>query len=148
MQLLAIRPNQVLDPTLLTAPELDSVLTATLAMYEQRGYREPWIGYLAVRSGQIIGTCGFAGQPKDHEAEIAYFCFPAFQGLGLATEMARLLIETHRQAAAAASCRVIAHTLPEVSASTRILAKLGFSCLGAITHPEDGTVWKWALLES
>jgi [ribosomal protein S5]-alanine N-acetyltransferase len=39
--------------------------------------------------------------------------------------------------------RLIAHSLTEENASTRILRKLGFQFIGAIEHPEDGRIWKW-----
>ena len=38
---------------------------------------------------------------------------------------------------------VIAHTLPEANASTRVLTKCGFKHLGEVTDPEDGQVWRW-----
>ena len=40
---------------------------------------------------------------------------------------------------------VFAQTLPEESASTSILRKLGFRLLGRVEHPEDGPVWEWEL---
>lgn len=144
MHLLAIRLNQLPDLKQPAAPEIDDVLTSTQALYQERGYQEPWICYLGIEQDQVIGTCGFTGPPKSDEVEIAYFCFPAFQGRGLATLMATALVLIHR-AAAPRDCRLIAYTLPEPGASTRILGKLGFVCLGDIIHPEDGRIWKWRL---
>jgi hypothetical protein len=40
---------------------------------------------------------------------------------------------------------IVAHTLPQAGASTSILKRLGFECLGELQHPEDGPVWKWRL---
>lgn len=143
-----LRPILSPTPTFdLSDPEgvLAGVVRDTLALYEARGFVLPWIGYVAVDGGQAIGTCGFAGPPHGGEVEIAYYCFPAYQGRGLATKMARLLIETHQAAAEAERCRFIAHTLPDPNASSRILGKLGFVCLGDIIHPEDGRIWKWQL---
>ena len=39
--------------------------------------------------------------------------------------------------------RVRAHTLPQPSASTRVLTKCGFRHIGAVIDPEDGLVWRW-----
>jgi RimJ/RimL family protein N-acetyltransferase len=64
-----------------------------------------------------------------------------FEGQGYGTKMAEKLI-----AIAAASpevCRVIAHTLPERNASTRILEKVGMKLVGEVNDPEDGRVWRW-----
>ena len=38
-----------------------------------------------------------------------------------------------------------AHTLPERSASSRVLEKNGFARIGAGEDPEDGMVWRWEL---
>lgn len=114
---------------------------ATRDLYARRGYTPPWVGYLAEQDGVYVGGCGFAGPPIEGEAEIAYFTFPGNEGQGIASRMGaelirvtRLVDQTHV---------LIAHTLPVEGASTRILKKLGFTCIGVIEHPEDGTVWKW-----
>ncbi|PYP29662.1 MAG: hypothetical protein DMD49_12730 [Gemmatimonadetes bacterium] len=39
--------------------------------------------------------------------------------------------------------RVCAHTLPAHGASTRVLAKCGFTFVGDVVDPEDGRVWRW-----
>ena len=38
---------------------------------------------------------------------------------------------------------IIAHTLPEKSASTRVLEKNGRRFTGEVLDPEDGRVWRW-----
>lgn len=124
------------------AVDLGPVLSATLDLYQRRGYQPPWIGYVALEGQQIVGTCGFAAPPQGGEAEIAYYTFPSHEGRGVATRMAQALIERVRPHAG--GIRLIAHTLPAEGASTTILRKLGFEFLGAIEHPEDGIVWKWA----
>jgi ribosomal-protein-alanine N-acetyltransferase len=100
------------------------------------------LGYLVVEgeSQQLAGTCSFKGPPAEGAVEIAYFTFPGFEGRGIATAMAQFLLE---QAGAMPGVeRVIAHTLPESSASTRILEKVGMARAGSAE--EDGvTVWRW-----
>jgi RimJ/RimL family protein N-acetyltransferase len=122
------------------APE---VLRATAALYESVGFAEPWIGYLAVADGGPIGTCGFKSPPRQGRVEIAYFTFPTFEGRGFATAMASELIAV--AARQDPSVQVAAQTLPERSASHRILEKLGFRHVATLDHPEDGTVWEWQL---
>jgi RimJ/RimL family protein N-acetyltransferase len=105
-----------------------------------------WFGYLAIDNGtkQIVGTCAFKGAPtKEKTVEIAYFTFPEFEGKGYATAMASMLIHTARTSPEVGS--VIAHTLPESNASTRILQKIGMKFMGEVTDPEDGRVWRWSL---
>jgi RimJ/RimL family protein N-acetyltransferase len=38
---------------------------------------------------------------------------------------------------------LIAHTLPESTASQRVLAKCGFHRAGEVVDPEDGLVWRF-----
>jgi [ribosomal protein S5]-alanine N-acetyltransferase len=105
----------------------------------------PWGGYLAVdkESSLVVGTCAFKTGPRDDGSiEIAYFTFPAFEGRGFATVMARELLKIARDWPQVRS--VIAHTLPERNASTRVLEKVGMHCVGEVIDPEDGRVWRWA----
>lgn len=145
MQLVPIEETGTALSSVLAAGSVAAeVVAATVALYSRRGYEPPWIGYLAVEDAEFIGGCGFAGPAKCGEAEIAYFTFPGHEGRGVATEMARELLRISRSAAAQASVRFIAHTLPKEGASTTVLRRLGFSLEGAVMHPEDGTVWKWS----
>lgn len=110
------------------------------------GARPPWCGYLAVddATGMFVGTCGFKGAPnQDGMVEIAYFTFPDGERRGYATEMARSLTEI--AARSGDVIKVIAHTLPEHGASTRVLEKVGMIYLGEVSDPEDGRVWRWEL---
>ncbi len=118
------------------------VVQSMIDLYSRRGFVPPWIGYLAIKDGVCVGTCGFTSPPKDGEVEIAYFTLPDFEGHGVATSMATELIRSTRSDAGSSIC-YIAHTLPQMGASTTILRKLGFVLQGEILHPEDGVVWKW-----
>ncbi|MBL8523355.1 MAG: GNAT family N-acetyltransferase [Betaproteobacteria bacterium] len=113
----------------------------TLDLYTRKNFEPPWIGYLAEVDGVCVGSCGFAGPPVNGEAEIAYYTFPGNEGKGIASAMAAELIRVTRLADQRHV--LIAHTLPAEGPSTSILRKLGFECLGVITHPEDGQIWKW-----
>lgn len=116
------------------------MVQAMQALYQRKGFVLPWVGYLARERGQFVGSCAFAAPAAAGEAEIAYVTFSGFEGTGVATRMAQALMALARKCS---DERFIAHTLPEESPSTSILRKLGFVCLGAIQHPEDGPVWKW-----
>jgi sulfur-carrier protein len=73
--------------------------------------------------------------------EVAYAIVPVWQGKGCATAALGKLIAF---ASADDQVRVLrAHTLPENNASTRVLAKNGFTKLGEVVDPEDGRVWRW-----
>jgi len=114
------------------------------AFRQRTGAPARWGGYLAAdpEGRLVVGTCGFKGAPDAAGAvEIAYFTFPPYEGRGYATAMAAALCRT--AAASGEVRRVLAHTLPRDSASTRVLTKLGFSRSGTVQDPEDGPVWRW-----
>jgi ribosomal-protein-alanine N-acetyltransferase len=92
--------------------------------------------------GLVIGGCGYKGPPDaDGIVEIAYGIAPNFQSRGYATEAAMALIDF---AATSGRVRIVrAHTLPEANASTRVLTKCGLKCLGEVSDPDDGIVWRW-----
>lgn len=100
------------------------------------------LGYLVVEgeSQQLAGACSFKAPPAEGVIEIAYYTFAGFEGRGIGTAMARFLLE--QAAAIPGVTKVIAHTLPESSASTRILARVGLTLAG--DAEEDGiAVWRW-----
>jgi [ribosomal protein S5]-alanine N-acetyltransferase len=104
----------------------------------------PWIGYLTVDvpSKTIVGTCAFKGNPDPKgTVEIAYFTFPAHEGKGYATAMARALIQIALSQNQVPT--IIAHTLPQTNASTTVLQKAGMKFIGNAVDPEDGLVWRW-----
>lgn len=143
MQLISIPRDGNVSLPCIELPEVAASLVAsTVQLYSQRGYLEPWVGYLAIEEGNCVGAGGFTSPPVDGVVEIAYFTFPHFEGRGIATRMVQGLITTaqHRDP----SVRIIAYTLTEENASNHILKKLGFAFAGAIDHPDDGKIWKWS----
>ena len=120
-----------------------TVVRQTRAMLVASPRESQFGGYLAIsEDGYVVGTGGFKAGPSSTGAiEIAYFTFPPYEGRGHATGVARELV---RIAMASPSTRcVLAHTLPERNASTRILEKVGMRFCGEVEDPDDGTVWKW-----
>ena len=105
-----------------------------------------WGGYFVVdeETCEVIGSCAFKAPPsEDGAVEIAYFTYPTFERRGYATEMARKLIELASSSTDVR--RIVAHTLPEANASTRVLEKAGMNFVGEGLDPEDGRVWRWEL---
>ena len=103
--------------------------------------RPEFLGYLVVEgeSQQLCGTCSFKGRPDESGAvEIAYFTFPGFEGQGIATEMARFLVERAREDEKARA--VVAYTESESGAAARVLEKIGMACTG-----EVDAAWRWQL---
>ena len=119
---------------------------AMVGVYQQNGFQRPWLGYLAEHNGQLLGQCGFKSPPQNGRVEIAYGTTPGKEGKGIATQLARQLVQMAREAEK--GIIVFAQTLPEEGASTAILRKLGFVRTGTVHHPEDGDVWEWCLPEA
>jgi [ribosomal protein S5]-alanine N-acetyltransferase len=124
-------------------PAARDVLEGTVHLYEAGGFHPPWVGYLADRDGDIVGACAFKAPPRDGRVEIAYMTFPEFEGRGIASEMARQLVQFAVQALPGVV--VVAQTAPEEGASTAILRKQGFSFEREVEHVDDGRVWQWTL---
>jgi len=105
----------------------------------------PWLHGFTIMDRETdapIGNCAFKGPPtSDGRVEIAYGVDEPHRGRGYATEAA---IGLTGYAFTAHDVRVVqAHTLPEESASTRVLRKSGFRFVGEVIDPEDGLVWRW-----
>jgi RimJ/RimL family protein N-acetyltransferase len=108
------------------------------------GPRTPWGSYLVVddESAQLVGACAFKGVPTENASvEIAYHTFEPFEGRGYASAMALALVGIAERSGRVAS--VLAHTLPQASASTRVLEKAGLRLVGEVLDPEDSLVWRW-----
>ena len=96
--------------------------------------------FLAGDPPELVGWGGFKGPPQDGIVELGYEIAQARQRRGLATAATRAMLDE-----AFADDRVtavIAHTLAERNASTRVLEKAGFAFEGKAE--EDGeAVWRW-----
>jgi ribosomal-protein-alanine N-acetyltransferase len=103
-----------------------------------------WFGHFAIEaeSQQMVGVCSLKGPPDGGTVEMAYFTFPGFEGRGIATAMARFVLERARVLPGVKV--VMAHTAPELNASTRVLEKIGMQFVGE--EEEDGApVWRWEI---
>ena len=108
-----------------------------------------WWGYLAldVTTRVVVGSCGFKGAPDARgSVEIVYLTFPDCEGKGYATAMAKGLVDIAFRSHSVR--RVVAHTVPEKGASTRVLEKAGFTFVGDALDAEDAPVWRWVLERS
>jgi len=105
--------------------------------------RESYSFRVASHTAAVRAACFRPRLIRPCALSLIFRTFPGSEGQGIATEMARRLINTARQTDP--EITVIAQTLPAANASTAILKKVGFDFSGAIMHPEDGEVWEWHL---
>ena len=106
---------------------------------------DPWLhgfSVIARESAETVGKAGYKAPPDaDGMVEIAYGIAPEHQGKGYATEAAAAMTS---YAFGTGDVQLVrAHTRPRINASTRVLEKCGFRCLGDVIDPEDGLVWRY-----
>lgn len=82
----------------------------------------------------------------DGRVEVGYEIAPGFRNQGFATEATRAMV-AHAFSQPDVEF-VLAHTLPEHNASTKVLEKVGMTLVEAVNDPDDGVVWRWALSRS
>ncbi|MBT2133481.1 GNAT family N-acetyltransferase [Croceibacterium sp. LX-88] len=130
------------DPVLFD-PEQTGDFAKELAKEAAKEQLPPWCSWIGWLDGIPVTMGGFTGPPtEDGTVEIGYLTFTDHQGRGHATALTGFLVATARRGGVA---RIIAHTLSEPNASTRVLEKNGFVRDGEAHDPDAGTVWRWSL---
>ncbi|HRN33156.1 MAG TPA: GNAT family N-acetyltransferase [Saprospiraceae bacterium] len=105
-----------------------------------------WWTYFPIykQNNTLIGSCGYKGKPTvEGIIEIGYEIAHQYRNRGLATELAKGLIENAFKNETVKL--IIAHTLGQENASTKVLQKCGFTKVEEINDPENGLLWKWQL---
>jgi ribosomal-protein-alanine N-acetyltransferase len=121
-------------------------LKYSLDKLTEGGEESNWWTYFPVyrQDNKLIGSGGYKGKPAaDGTVEIGYEIAPAYRNRGLATEMAKGLIENAFRDERVKT--VIAHTLARENPSTKVLQKCGFEKVKEIDDPGEGKIWKWEL---
>ncbi len=72
LELIPITESGAPAKPLPSTPEVAAeVVEAMTQLYRAVGYEPPWIGYLAIETGDCVGTCGFKSPPQNNRVEIA-----------------------------------------------------------------------------
>ncbi|MBK7874169.1 MAG: GNAT family N-acetyltransferase [Planctomycetes bacterium] len=141
MELIAIdRTGEPEEPLALDAFARGACF-ATARNYARAGFAPPWIGYLAVEEGAVVGTCTFRAPPDDGRVEIGYHTSPEHEGKGVASRMAKLLVALAHEADP--TLTLFARTTESDNASTKVLKRAGFAPTGPKPDAEDGVAWEW-----
>ena len=114
----------------------EGALRWSLAAIEEERAPPPWSFYfmlLREPTPTLIGTCGFKGPPDaEGKVEVGYSVVPSAQRRGYATEAVQALIGC---AFASGASAVMAETLPELSASLRVMEKCGMRASAVSSAP-------------
>lgn len=143
MELIAIEPFKTEYPYVDIYGRSPEVISMSQTLYDRTGFRQPWIGFLAVKHGEIVGSCGFKSAPVDNRVEIAYYTFPEYEGKGYASTMCRILTDLALAQQPETPLFITARTLSSGIASMCILQKNGYRKTGLTSDPEDGQIVEW-----
>ena len=143
MELKAIELHVDKSKQIYSSPDCQILLKTYEEYYQIIGYNLPWVGYFVIKENQIVGSCGFTGQPKDGKVEIAYWTFKEYERQGISSFSCKELIQISEQADPAII--ITAKTAPEHNASTKILQNNGFTFTGIVQDHEIGDAWLWTL---
>jgi RimJ/RimL family protein N-acetyltransferase len=127
----------------LSDPAVTGEFAAEMASLAQVENVPPFCGYVGRQDGVPVGFGGFKGEPDESGAvEIGYLTFPLHVRRGVATQVAAGLVDIARHNGAVL---VVAHTMPQRNASTRVLEKNGFAHTGSAMDEDIGEAWRWEL---
>lgn len=99
---------------------------------------------MATPRARLVGLCGYKGAPDEQGAvEIGYGIVPECRQRGFASEAVRALLATAFADPRVSS--VIAHTLPELTASMGVLRRTGFTFEGPGADAQEPTAIRFRL---
>ena len=126
-------------------PEMDYALPAMRDSLRDDPESAFWGPFLIVllETGEAIGSAGFVSQSsRDGRRELGYSIYPSFQGQGLASEAASVLVAWALAQPGTGSVR--ATIPPWHAASQRVAARAGLRRTGRMeTDPDEGPVEVW-----
>lgn len=97
---------------------------------------------VAKASGAVLGGCGFKGAPINGSVEIGYGVAKSERGRGVATAAVAQLLKL--AATSGTVQQVVAHILPNNTASSRLVARLGFAKGHSLVDSDGELVVHWA----
>lgn len=124
----------------------ERALAFSLEKIKSSETEKDWWSYLPILKSEnrLIGLCGYKGSPDENGmVEIGYEIKNDYHNKGFATEIANALIEDAFKNEKITY--ILAHTLGQDNASTKVLKKCGFEKVQDIENSELGTIWKWEL---
>ena len=144
LKLIPIPENGIMMEAQFENAAFKDMLHVWKEFYPKIGFNFPWIGYFIQNdANMVVGTCALILEANKQRAEISYFTFSEFEGLGIATNACKMLINIARQTNL--NIIIFAKTAPEKNASVRILEKNRFIFHKIVTDHEIGEAWEWVL---
>lgn len=121
----------------------DYIQSGPMTMYEQRGHGL----YLMERraDGAPMGICGLLKRDSLDNVDLGFAMLPAYRGAGYVTEAAAATLAHGHHALGLR--RIVAITVPENTASARVLEKVGMHFERTIDAPAGGRPLKLYIVE-
>jgi RimJ/RimL family protein N-acetyltransferase len=103
-----------------------------------------WFGHFAIEaeSQEMVGVCTLKGPPDGGTVEMAYYTFPGFEERGIATAMARFVLERARVLPGVKV--VMARTPPGFDGAARVAEKIGMRFVDEEVE-EESVMWRWEI---
>jgi RimJ/RimL family protein N-acetyltransferase len=121
-------------PEFLDSPALEFTLNRLTEAPDEGDWWLYFIALPAAAGGHVlVGTAGYKGPPADGTVEVGYGIVTDHQRRGYASEAVRGLVA--RAFEVTEVRRVIAETMPELTASIGVLRKCGFELIGEGSEP-------------
>ena len=141
MQFLPIKEHLEENAEFASHPDCQQSIHMCIDFYKKVGFNPPWICYYVQVDGNLVVAAAFKGKPVGNKVEIAYGTFPQYQQKGIATQLAKNLVQLSLQTDP--EIRITAQTLKEENYSVRILRKNKFKLIGTAIDEDEGEVWEW-----
>jgi RimJ/RimL family protein N-acetyltransferase len=141
MELRLLEENEDKLDDLFASAEAQQLLEIYDEYYPRMGFDPPWVAYLVIMDGEVVGTGSFTAAPEDGVVEIAFWTFADFEGQGVASFVCAHLVDI--ALAEDPTVAITAKTAPGTNASTRILEKNGFVYHKPVPDDEIGEAWLW-----
>lgn len=141
MELRILDENEDKLDDLFASAEAQQLLEIYDEYYPRIGFDPPWVAYVVILDGEVVGTGSFTSAPKDGVVEIAFWTFPAFEGQGIASFVCAHLVDIAH--AEDPSVVVTAKTAPGSNAGTRVLEKNAFVYRHPVADDDIEEAWLW-----
>ena len=125
------------------APYTDAAYARTVLEHVNAKPREPFTMWACEEkaTGRMPATAGLTKVPHDDEIEVFYQVTRAHWGRGIATEVARGLVDYGF--ASGGLERIVAYAFPQNPASLRVLEKIGMNHDGARPYEGNDLEYFW-----
>ncbi|CAN5463275.1 hypothetical protein BH09ACT4_BH09ACT4_03150 [soil metagenome] len=124
-------------------PQFPQAIEFTIDHLTAHPQEADWWMHFFFFEGLLVGSGGYVGRPRGGIVEIGFEIAPGQRRKHYATGAAAALVAKAFDTGEVKA--IIAHTLPQEGAATKVLDRVGFANEGEMKDPQQGTVWRWRM---